>query len=69
MAFVADSFFTIDPKKEQNTNCHDSIARRMTDMSKEFWKFAARHESTILKDFLGAASLFVLLFAAMHFPL
>ncbi len=38
-------------------------------MGKGFWKFANRHEDTILQDFAGAAALFVLLFAAMHFPL
>ena len=38
-------------------------------MAKEFWKFATRHQNTILNDFAGAAALFLLLFAAMHLPL
>jgi len=38
-------------------------------MGKEIWKIASRHDGTIMEDLLGAASLFAILFVAMHFQL
>ncbi len=38
-------------------------------MDKGIWKIATRYDSTIIEDLLGAASLFAILFVAMHFQL
>ncbi len=37
-------------------------------MFRGIWRIAIRHENTFLEDGLGAAALFVMLIAAMHFP-